>query len=69
MDKTLAIVGLALTLIGALVLAWRDLTAKKLTWDILSSEPGIRRKLAWIGFPLIAVGSIIQIIGVAISSN
>jgi len=68
-DKTLAIVGLALTLIGALVLAWRDLTAKKLTWDTLNSEPGKRRRLAWVGFPLIAVGSIIQIVGVAITSN
>lgn len=68
MEKTLAIVGLALTLVGALVLAWRDLTAKKLTWDTLNSEPGERRRLAWVGFPLIAVGSIIQIIAVAISS-
>jgi len=64
--KTLLIVGLALTLVGALALAWRDLTAKRLTWDTLNTEPGSRRRLAWIGFPLIAAGTVIQIVGVAI---
>ena len=68
MEKTLLIVGLTLTLLGALVLAWRDLTAKKLTWDTLNSEPGARRRLAWVGFPLIAAGTVIQIVGVAITS-
>lgn len=68
MEKTFAIAGLALTLTGALLLAWRDLTAKKLTWDTLNSEPGARRRLTWVGFPLIAVGTMIQIVGVAITS-
>jgi hypothetical protein len=68
-ETTLAIVGLGLTLVGALVLAWRDLTAKRLTWDTLNSEPSKRRRLAWIGFPLIAIGSVIQIVGVAVGAG
>jgi uncharacterized membrane protein len=70
--KTLMIAGLVLTLLGALVLAWRDLrggagkkgTGKKVVWDDLPK--GIpRTREAWIGFPLIALGTLLQIIAVA----
>jgi hypothetical protein len=67
--EALALTGLALALLGALVLAWRDLTAKRVRWDTLNSEPLRRRLFAWVGFPLIAAGSILQLIGVATDSD
>jgi preprotein translocase subunit Sss1 len=62
--KVLMIVGLALTVIGALVLAWVDLTAKKPTWDSLVTEWQRRRKFATTGFALIAAGTIVQVVAI-----
>lgn len=66
MTIAFSIVGLALTLGGALVLAWLDLTAKRPTWDTLVTEWERRRRYAWIGFPAIALGSILQIVAVVL---
>lgn len=69
MSRALAIVGLALTLVGAAVLSLRDLRRgrgmKKPTWEDL--EHGLPRREAIIGFPLIALGSALQIASVATS--
>jgi uncharacterized membrane protein len=66
--KALMIVGLVLTLFGALVLAWRDLRGgrgPKATYDdVLHGMP--RTRQAWIGFPLIALGTLLQVIAVAL---
>ena len=65
MSKTLSILGLALTILGALVLALRDLRPREVNYDgVLQGFP---RREAWIGFPLIAIGSALQIVGVALS--
>lgn len=61
------IVGLALTVAGALVLVWADLTATAPTWNSLVSDWKRRRQYALIGFPLIALGSAVEIVGLAIS--
>jgi hypothetical protein len=49
------------------VLAWRDLrggAGKKVVWDDLPK--GIpRTRDAWIGFPLIALGTLLQVISTA----
>jgi hypothetical protein len=66
-SKTLLITGLTLTVVGVLVLAWLDLTARPPTYDTLASEWQPRRRLAWLGFPMIGVGTIFQIVGVAFS--
>jgi hypothetical protein len=72
-SQWLSIAGLALTLAGAAILAWRDLrrvSARRATGGkstMFDLEYGFRRPEAWIGFPLIAVGSVLQIIGVAVS--
>jgi hypothetical protein len=66
--KTLLIFGLALTLVGALGLSLRELRggSSKLTIDEM--ERGFPRALeAWMGFPLIALGTALQIAGVATS--
>jgi hypothetical protein len=65
--KALLITGLAFTLAGALVLAWFDLRGgAKVTWD--DAAHGMpRRREAQIGFPLIAIGSALQVAGVAAS--
>jgi hypothetical protein len=66
-SKTLLIAGLSLTLFGALVLAWRDLIAKSPTWNSMGTEWHSRKRLALFGFPMIGVGTILQIVGVALS--
>jgi hypothetical protein len=63
--KGLALTGLALTLVGALALAWLDLTAKPRTWSSLTAEPAQRKWAAWVGFPLIAAGTALQFVAVA----
>jgi hypothetical protein len=63
--NALNIVGLSLILVGSTFLAWRDLTAKRPTWSSQVAEPSARRRAAWIGFPMIALGSALQIIAVA----
>lgn len=66
MSRALAISGLSLTLVGAFVLAWLDLTAKRPSWTSSVTEWERRRRVAWIGFPLIALGSALGIAAVAI---
>jgi hypothetical protein len=63
--KALSVIGLALTVIGALVLAWVDLTAKTPTWNSLVTEWRRRRKFATTGFALIAAGTAVQIIAIS----
>lgn len=64
--KTVSIIGLALTILGALVLALRDLRRpREATYDDVLH--GFPRREAWIGFPLIAAGSALQIVGVALA--
>jgi hypothetical protein len=63
--RSLAISGLTLTIVGAFVLAWLDLSGKRRTWATLVTEPAERKRAAWLGFPLIVVGSALQIAGVA----
>jgi hypothetical protein len=66
----IVVTGLALTAFGAGVLTWRDLrrtigsrqTQGRSTQ--LDLETGFHRPEAWIGFPLILVGSVLQIAGV-----
>jgi len=58
--KALSLTGLALTFVGALILAWLDLTGKRRTWATLADEPLARKRAAWVGFPLIAVGTLLQ---------
>lgn len=66
MEKTLLIVGLALTTAGAFTLAYRDFRPKPGTYQTLYyGFP--RTKEAWISFPLIVLGTILQIVGVALS--
>lgn len=60
--KWLAIAGLGLTFVGALALAWRDLTAKPPTWTSISkTEWEARRRFALLGFPAIALGTALQV--------
>jgi propanediol dehydratase large subunit len=61
--KIVSVVGLAVTIVGALVLAWRDLRPRRTPWD--QAAVGNPRREAWVGFPLIALGSGLQIVGVA----
>lgn len=44
MSKALSIIGLALTILGALVLAYRDLRPRRRTWD--ESAVGFPRREA-----------------------
>lgn len=58
------LLGLGLTLLGALVLSWSDLTGRRrVTWNDLGK--GLPRREAWLGFPLIALGTVAQIVVVA----
>jgi hypothetical protein len=65
--RALLIVGLSLTVCGALALSWRDLRGGgQATYDEV--RRGLPRTgAAWIGFPLIAIGTTLQIIAVATS--
>jgi hypothetical protein len=66
--KSLTIVGLAMTLFGAAILSLTDLrgrSARKPTWDDLGK--GLSRSEARFAFPLIAVGSALQIVGVLLA--
>lgn len=65
--RALLIVGLSLTACGALALSWRDLRGGgHATWDEV--RRGLPRKgAAWIGFPLIAIGTTLETIAVATS--
>jgi hypothetical protein len=60
--KSVTIVGLALAILGAFLLAWVDLTAKRPTWDSLVMEWTRRRKFATTGFGLIAAGTVVQVV-------
>lgn len=62
----LTVAGLALEVAGALVLAWRDFRPGRVTYaDNARGFP--RTREAQIGFPLIALGALLQI--VAITTN
>jgi hypothetical protein len=65
----LLIIGLALTLFGALILSWRDIrgSRKPPTWNDFADPHFLGNVLARPGFVLIALGSALQIAGVAIS--
>lgn len=60
--KGVIVAGLALTIAGAFTLSWRDLLGKAFSMSELGG-PG-RQRAAWVGFPLIAVGSVLQMTGV-----
>lgn len=62
--KALTITGLTLTVTGALLLAWVDLTARRPTYDSLVTEWQRRRRFATTGFALIGIGTTIQIVAV-----
>jgi hypothetical protein len=64
--KTLLIVGLALTVAGAFLLAWPELTAGEPTYESLLEDWRWRRRFARVGFPAIAVGTALQIVAVAL---
>jgi hypothetical protein len=57
---------LSLTVCGSLALSWRDLHGgQQATWEAV--KRGLPRTgAAWIGFPLIATGTVLQIVAVAI---
>jgi hypothetical protein len=64
--KRLAHGFVSLTILGALVLALRDLRRpREATYDDVLR--GFPRREAWIGFPLIALGSVLQIVGVTLA--
>ncbi len=68
MSKTLLICGLVLTLLGAVILSWRELRGGGVA-TIDDNERGfLRTRESRIAFPLIAAGAVLQIIGVATSS-
>ena len=63
--RALMLIGLALTLLGALILSWSDLAGhRKVVWDNLAK--GLPRREALLGFPLIAIGTIVQMVAVAV---
>jgi len=58
---------LSLTVCGSLVLSWRDLRGggQQATWEEVGR--GLPRTCAaWVGFPVIATGTVLQIVAVAI---
>lgn len=59
--RALLIVGLSLTVCGSLALSWRDLRGgRQATWEEVGR--GLPRTgAAWVGFPLIATGTVLQI--------
>jgi hypothetical protein len=66
-SRWLTVAGLALTLVGAAILSWGDLRGRSITnptWDDL--KRGLPRGEAKFGFPLIVVGSALQICGVVL---
>lgn len=64
--KTVSIVGVVLSILGALVLSFRDLRRPRpATYQDVYE--GFRRREAWIGLPLIALGFGLQIIGVVLA--
>jgi hypothetical protein len=65
MAKAVTALGLLLTFVGALVLSWRDLGGKTgiprpSYQDVLDGMP---RREAKLGFPLIALGTLLQGVG------
>jgi hypothetical protein len=65
-SKWLMVVGLALTLAGALILAWRDMRRGSDDESYERLLHGFPRTEARLGFPLIAAGSALQIVAVVI---
>ncbi|HET8893562.1 MAG TPA: hypothetical protein VFM96_05655 [Gaiellaceae bacterium] len=63
--KWLTVTGLALTLVGAAILSLRDLRGGAPV-TVGELNLGFPRREARIGFPLIVVGSALQIIGVVV---
>lgn len=64
--RALLIVGLSLTVAGSLALSWRDLRGGGRA-TVGALERGLPRTgAAWVGFPLIAAGTALQIIAVVI---
>lgn len=62
-SQWLTIAGLALILVGATILSFTDLRGRRrATWDDVGK--GLPRLEARIGFPLIALGSALEIAGV-----
>lgn len=62
--RTLTLLGLGLTLLGALVLSWSDLRGgKRRTWN--DAAKGFPRREAWLGFPLIVIGTALKFVAVA----
>lgn len=62
-SQWLSVAGLTLTLVGAAILSLRDLRGgRPTTWN--EAARGFPRVEARLGFPLIAIGSALQIIGV-----
>lgn len=66
MTRALALTGLVVAFMGALVLAWQDLSGKRRTWATLAAEPSQRKRAAWLGFPLIALGTAVQAVAIAL---
>jgi hypothetical protein len=65
-SQWLTIAGLTLTLAGAAILSLTDLRGhRRTTWDDVYH--GIPRRETRIAFPLIAIGSALQIAGVAVA--
>lgn len=63
--RVFKLLGLGLTLLGAFVLSWADLRGgRRATWD--DAAKGFPRREAWLGFPLIVIGTAAQIVAVAL---
>jgi hypothetical protein len=61
--RTLTLLGLGLTLLGALMLSWSDLRGgKRRSWN--DAAMGFPRGEAWLGFPLIVIGTALQFVAV-----
>ena len=63
--QVVTIAGLVLTMTGALMLAIGDRFPGRVTWD--TAKRGMPNRLNWPGFALIAAGTAVQIVGVAIT--
>jgi hypothetical protein len=64
-SQAVSITGIVLTLAGGVVFLYRDLHPRERTYaDVLY---GFRRREAWIGFPLIAAGAVLEILGIVSS--
>jgi hypothetical protein len=64
-SQVLSIAGIVLTLAGGGVLLYRDLHPRVRTYaEVLYGSP---RREAWIGYPLIAAGAALEILGIASS--